>query len=264
MSLMNYTQLFRGPTFVAAYPGWNFEEIFKLQNMTAEPTTNEITVQDPTRIGLPELDSVNSTSAITFTGEAVAFSPRAAAIAMYGSVTQVPSGTVADEAHEAYIDRTIILKHLPLEVTAVKSDDGVTTYERNKDYAVGPFGIRILPGGPLATAIAATTPPEGEQLKRVPIKVTYNYPTVDVIKPFTTGQKFYRVMVGQINEGGNNEMRRIQCFYCKISLSGGIPLNQGTEFGTVPIQIKLLADPNIMDAGEAAMWQWEVQNVEAA
>lgn len=263
MSLMNYTQLFRGPIFVSAWPNWNFEEVFKLQNVTAEPSTTEITINDPTRIGLPPLDSVTSTSEINLTGEAVSFSPRAAAIAMYGSVTQVPSGSVAGEEHAAFIDRAIMLANIPLEVAAVTSEDGSTTYARNVDYAVGPYGIRILPGGPLAAAIAATTPPEGG-LRSLPILVDYSYPTVDVIKPFTAGQKFYRVMTGQTNEGGNGEKRRIQCFYCKIALNGGMPLNQGAEFGTIPVQIKLLADPNIMDADEAAMWQWEVQNTAAA
>lgn len=137
MSLMNYTQLFRGPLFVSAYPGWVFEEVFKLQNITAEPTTSEITIADPTRIGLPPLDSVTSTSEINLTGEAVSFSPRAAAIAMYGSVTQVPSGEVEGEAHAAFIDRAIMLANIPLEVTAVTSEDGATTYTRNVDYAVG-------------------------------------------------------------------------------------------------------------------------------
>ncbi|MCY1287920.1 hypothetical protein D9M70_369360 [compost metagenome] len=85
-----------------------------------------------------------------------------------------------------------------------------------------------------------------------------------MIKPFTTGQKYYRVMTGQTNEGGMGEKRRIQCFYCKISLNGGIPINQGAEFGTIPVQIKLLADPNITDEDEAAMWQWEVENKEVA
>lgn len=259
MSLMQYTQLFRGPIYVSDYPNWIFEEVFKLQNLVAEPTTNEITIPNPTLPGLPPLDTVNSTSEITINGEAVSFSPRAAAIATYGSVTQVPSGAEDDEEHDAYIDRVIMLAHIPLEVIGVTSDDGVTPYARNVDYAVVPAGIRILAGGPLATAIAATVPPAGE-LKRLPIKVSYSYPTVDVIKPFITGQKYFRVMTGQINEGGNNERRRIQCFYCKISLNGGIPLNQGQEFGTIPVMIKLLPDPAIFDLAEAAMWQWEVEN----
>ncbi|MDT4824469.1 hypothetical protein FQZ97_577180 [compost metagenome] len=258
MSIMNYTQLFRGPVGVALWPGWNFEEVFKLQNMTAEPTTTEITIPDPTRIGLPPLDSVTSTSEIVFNGEAVSFSPAAAAIAMYGSVTKVPAGEVEEEPHNAYIDRIIMLAHIPLEVSAVTDAAGTTTYVRNVDYAVAPMGIRILQGGTLAADIAETTE------LTLPIKVSYSYPTVDVIKPFTTGQKFYRVLVGQVNEGGNSEKRRIQCFYCKIALNGGIPLNQGAEFGVIPIQIRLLADPNIFDEGEAAMWQWEVEDKSAA
>lgn len=258
MSLMQYTQLFRGPVGIALWPGWNFEEVFKLQNMEAEPTTTEITIPDPTRIGLPPLDSVTSTSEIVFNGEAVSFSPAAAAIAMYGSVTKVPAGSVVEEEHSAYIDRTIMLAHIPLEVTAVTADGVSEPYVRNIDFAVTPAGIRVLLGGRLADDIAA------ESALMLPIKISYSYPTVDVIKPFTTGQKFYRALVGQINEGGNNEKRRIQCFYCKIALNGGIPLNQGAEFGTVPIQIRLLADPNIFDEGEAAMWQWEVEDKSAA
>lgn len=250
---MLHTQLFRGPINIAAWPTWNFEEVFKLENVSAEPTTNEITVADPTRIGLPPLDSVTSTSEITITGDAVAFSPAAAALAMYGSVERVPSGSVSDEAHDAYIDRTIMLANIPLEVTSVTSSDGLTAYTRNVDYAVTPAGIRILRGGVLAGEIAAET-----SLK-LPIKVSYSYPTVDVIKPFTTGQKHWRVLFGQQNEGGNNEKRRIKAYYCKISLNGGIPLNQGTEFGTVPVQIKILPDPNIFDIGEASMWEWEVE-----
>lgn len=257
MSLMQYTQLFRGPVGVSLYPNWNFEEVFKLQNVSAEPTTTEITIPDPTRFGLPPLDFVNSTSEITITGEAVAFSPAAAAIAMFGSVERVPSGSVVNEERAAYVDRTIMLTHVPLQVTAVKSDDELTTYVRNVDYSVTPAGIRILVGGNLAAEIAA----ESEQT--LPIKVSYSYPTVDVIKPFTTGQKYYRVLFGQQNEGGSNERRRIQCFYCRISLNGGIPLNQGAEFGVIPVQIKLLADPAITDIGEAAMWQWEVESVDS-
>ena len=254
MSHMLHTQLFRGPVGVALWPGWNFEEVFKLQNMTAEPTTTEITIPDPTRIGLPPLDSLISTSEIVLNGEAVAFSPAAAAIAMYGSVTNVPAGSVVDEAHTAYIDRTIMLTHIPLEVTSVTADGVSGPYQRNIDFAVTPGGIRILPGGRLADDIAA------ESELRLPIKVSYSYPTVDVIKPFISGQKYYRVLLSQINEGGNSEKRRIQCFYCRIALNGGIPLNQGAEFGVIPVQIRLLADPNIVDVGEAAMWQWEVEN----
>lgn len=256
MSLMQYTQLFRGPLFVSAYPSWNFEEVFILQNISAEPSTTQITIPDPRRFGLPPLDTVNSTSEINITGEAVGFSPAAAAIAMYGSVERVPSGSVTDEEHNAYVDRVIMLSHIPLEVTAVTSDDGLTTYVRNVDYSVNAGGIRVLLGGTLAADIAA----ESEQT--LPIKISYTYPTVDVIKPFTTGQKYWRVMTAQQNEGGNNERRRIQCFYCRISLNGGIPLNQGTEFGVIPVTINLLADPAITDQGEAAMWQWEVESVD--
>lgn len=43
------TQLFRGPCGVAPYPSYVFEELFKLQNVTAEPESTEITIPDPRR-----------------------------------------------------------------------------------------------------------------------------------------------------------------------------------------------------------------------
>lgn len=254
--IMKHTQLFRGPVMVAEWPGHNYEELFKLQDTTAEPTTNEITIADPTRVGLPPLDTVQTVSEIDIQGEAVDFSPRAAAVLMYGSVEETPSGTATEE-HNAYIGRDIMLAEFPLGVTSVQDDD-MEAYERNVDYAVTHVGLRILPGGALAAKIAGTTAGPGE-LKKLPITVEYSYPTADVIKPFVAGQKYFRVLFGQINEGGNNERRRIRCFYCKISLNGGIPLNQGSDFGTIPVSIKLLADPNIVDASEAAMWDWKVE-----
>lgn len=262
---MLYTQLFRGRTNVAPYPSHIFEELFKLQTTSAEPDSTEITIPDPTRLGLPELDGVTAISAINITGEAVDFSPAAAAVLLYGSVEKVPSGTVAEpEVHNAYVDRTIRLAHIPLVVTSVTGAGGNPVYVKGVDYAVTPGGIRVLKGGTLATAINATVAPVGGGLKTLPIEIDYSYPTVDVVKPFTTSRKFYRVMFEQINEGGNGEKRRITCFYARISLNGGLPLNQGTDFGTIPVQIRLLPDPDIFESGEAAIFTMELQDTDAA
>lgn len=258
-----YTQLFRGPTSICAYPGWNFEQIFRLQNIQGEPDTSEITVQDPTRVGLPELDGVTAWKAVNLTGEAVDFSPAAAAVCLYGSIERTPSGTATGEACVAYVGKTIRLRHIPLTVAQVTSDDGDTVYIKNKDYAVTPGGIKILVGGDLASAIAAVTAGPGVE-KSLPILVDYDYPTVDLIKPFTAGRKYYRVMCEQINEGGGNERRRVIGYYARISLNGGMPLLSGDEFATIPVQIRLLPDPEIIEVGEASMWTIEHQVIDAA
>lgn len=261
---MLYTQLFRGITSVAPYPSNVFQELFKLQTTSAEPQSTEITIPDPTRLGLPELDGVTSISGMNITGEAVDLSPAAAAVLMYGSVEKVPAGEVDEEVQDAYVDRIIRLAHIPLVVGAVTGAGGTPTYVRGVDYAVTPGGIRVLKGGALATAINATTAPVDGGLKRLAIEISYSYPTVDVVKAFITTRRFYRVMFEQINEGGNGEKRRITCYYARISLNGGVPLNQGTDFGTIPVQITLLPDPNIYEPGESAIWTWEVQDTEAA
>ena len=99
-------------------------------------------------------------------------------------------------------------------------------------------------------------------LKRLPIEVNYSYPTVDVISPFVTGRKFYRVLWEQVNEAGDGEKRRTLAYYVRISLNGGLPLNQGAEFGVIPVQLRMLPDPNIIDVGEAAIFKMEVQNTD--
>ncbi|WP_287030051.1 hypothetical protein [Pseudomonas sp. UBA6310] len=261
---MLYTQLFRGPTKVAPYPSYVFEELFKLQNVQAEPETAEITIPDPSRIGLPELDGVTSVTAINVTGEAVNLSPAAMAVLMYGSTEKVPSGTVDGETQEAYVDRTIRLANIPLVVSAVKSADGTTTYTRGVDYVVTAGGIRIQKGGALAGAINASAAPSDGGLKRLPIDIDYTYPTVDVVKLFTQSRRFYRLMFEQVNEGGDGEKRRVTCFYARISLNGALPLNQAGEFGTVPVTLRLLSDPDITDTGEAAIWTMEVEDKDAA
>ena len=256
-----YTQLFRGITEVASYPGHNYEELFKLQNVQAEPEIEEITIQNPTRAGLPELDGVVATTAINVTGEAVDFSPQAAAICLYGSIERTPSGTVAEEEHNAHIGGTMLTANIPLEVTALTGVGGTPVYVRGTDYAVTPGGIRVLAGGQLETDIAAVTPAEGEE-KTVPVLISYSYPTVDLIKPFTAGRKYYRVAFSQQNEGGANERRRIKCFYARIAIAGAMPWNQGAEFGAVPVSIRLLPDPNIFDQGEAAIFTIEHELVD--
>ncbi len=259
---MLHTQLFRGPTKVAAYPTRVFEELFKLQNVTVEPETTEITIQDPTRIGLPELDGVTSTTALNCTGEAVNFTPAAAAVILYGSTERVPSGSVDAEEHDAYVDRTIMLANLPLVISSVTGEGGTPVYERGIDYAVTPGGIHVLLGGRLADDINAKAAPSDGGLKRLPIEVNYTYPTVDVISPFVTGRKFYRVLWEQVNEAGDGEKRRTLAYYVRISLNGGLPLNQGAEFGVIPVQLRMLPDPNIIDVGEAAIFKMEVQNTD--
>lgn len=261
MSQQPYTQLFRGPTSICAWPGWDFEQIFRLQNIEGEPETSEVTIPDPTRIGLPELDGVTSFKAVNLTGEAVDFSPAAAAVCLYGSVERTPSGTKTGEQHDAYIGKTIRTVNIPLSITKVTDEDGDVTYVKNKDYAVTPGGLKVLPGGDLAAAIAAVVVDPGEE-KSLPIKIDYAYPTVDLIKPFTVGRRYYRVMCEQINEGGGNERRRVIGYYARISLNGSMPLLSGDEFATIPVQVRLLPDPEIIEPGEAAMWTIEHQAIE--
>lgn len=250
----DYTLLFRGTTSLAPYPTHDYQEVFKLQNTEAEPDTTEIVIQNPTRPGLPELDGVTSTGGIGISGEAVTASPAALAILAYGSVERVPAGDVEGEEHNAYVDGIIRLENMPLAIAAVTNEAGTTTYVRGVDYSQTPGGLRILRGGTLAAAIDALPAVPGGGRKKLPVLVDYSWPDVDLVKLYNQGRKFWRVMFEQINEGSAREKRVIYCRYARIALGGALPINQGAEFGVIPVSIKLLPDPAILEADDSAIW----------
>lgn len=265
MRMLN-TQLFRGQTALAEYPGRAYQSLFKLDAVTCTPASSRISIADPESIGLSELDAVELVSSITVKGNAVNFSPEAAAALLYGGIERVPAGTFEDEPHDAYIDGIIKTAGIPLTITALTSADGLTTYTPGIDYKVLAGGVRILDGGPLATAINATVLGAGQTRKSLPVLISGTTPTVDIIKPFTqSAGKRWRMLVGTRNVAGNRERRRVEAFYATIKLGGDLQLTQQGEFGTVPVEITLSADPALdeMD-GEAAIWQFEVERTDVA
>jgi hypothetical protein len=220
------------------------------------PELTELTIADPRSRSNSELDGVSRASGGTLEGELLELPPESLA-ALLGSINvSVASGTVAAETKAAMVGRTIITDKLPLAITSLTSEDGTDEYEADVDFVKTPGGIRILPGGQLATDIAATVA-DADGNKSLLVKYAYTYPKTNLVEAFIQGRKYYEVFIETTNEAGELQNRRVKIRRSRIGLSGELPLINRDDFAVVGVTFTLSEDPDFFGAGESALLKWE-------
>lgn len=221
---------------------------------------NEIVIKDPRTITDSELDGVSRPSGGTVQGELLEFPPETLVALLNANRTEVPTGTATDEAHAAMVGRTSMTFRLPLAITSVKSADDVTTYVAGTDYVKTPGGVQWLDGGDLAADIAAAVA-DADGNKSVPVKVTYTYPTINLIQAFKRGRQYYEVFVETMNEAGQLNGRRVTFRRARMALGGDLPLINRDEFAVIPVTFTLSEDPNYFGSDESGLMVWEEEVV---
>ncbi len=225
------------------------------------PELTELTVADPRTLANSELDGVSRPAGGTLEGELLELAPETLVALLAARRQTVESVAVADESVVVMVGRTSMLKYLPLSITEVASTDDATTYTANLDYVKTPGGIRVLPGGPLATAInAVAADPDGN--KSLPVKVTYECCKTDLIHAFMKGREFWEVFVETMNEAGQLDGRRVRFRRARIGLSGSLPLINRDDFAAIGVSFTLSQDPNFFVPNESAFFVWENEVVE--
>lgn len=221
---------------------------------------NEIVVNDPRTITDSELDGVSRPSGGTVQGELLELPPETLVALLNANRTVVPTGTVTDEVHSAMVGRTSMTVRLPLSVTSVKSADGLTTYVAGADYVKTPGGIKWLGDGDLGDDVAAATA-DADGNKSVPVKVTYTYPTINLVQAFKRGRQYYEVFVETMNEAGQLNGRRVTFRRARMALSGDLPLINRDEFAVIPVTFTLSEDPDYFGSAESGLMVWEEEVV---
>lgn len=220
------------------------------------PEANELTLADPRTKSNSELDGVTRISGGTLEGELLELPPESLA-ALLGSINvSVAAGTVAAETKPAMIGRTIITDKLPLAITSLTSEDGTDEYEADVDFVKTPGGIKVLPGGQLATDIAATTA-DADGNKSLLVKYAYTYPKTNLVEAFIKGRKYYETFIETTNEAGELQNRRVTIRRNRIALSGELPLINRDDFAVVGVSFTLSEDPDFFGAGQSALLKWE-------
>ncbi|WP_330114920.1 hypothetical protein SA496_01235 [Pseudomonas sp. JS3066] len=220
------------------------------------PELNELTVADPRTLANSELDGVSRPAGGALEGELLELAPETLVALLAGRRQTVASESVADESVVVMIGRTSMLKFLPLSITSVKSVDDVTTYVANTDYVKTPGGLRVLPGSPLAEAIAAVAA-DTDGYKSLPVKVTYVRCKTDLIQAFMKGREFWEVFIETMNEAGQLNGRRVTLRRARIALSGSLPLINRDDFAAIGVTFNLSQDPNFFVPDESAFFVWE-------
>ncbi|MCY1436857.1 hypothetical protein D9M71_529950 [compost metagenome] len=194
-------------------------------------------------------------------GELLELVPETLAALLAARRVVIETGAVADEETVVMVRRTSMLKYLPLSITSVKSVDDVTTYVANIDYVKTPGGIRVLPGGELATAIEAQAA-DADGNKSLSVKVAYSRCKTDLIQAFMKGRQFWEVFVETMNEAGQLDGKRVRFRRARIGLTGSLPLINRDDFAAVGITFTLSQDPNFFVPDESAFFVWENEVVE--
>lgn len=193
-----------------------------------EAETQDIKLQDYTSPGGGLDASVQRVSAVNISYNARHFNKANIARALFGTATDVKSGTVADEPHTAYPGALIALKYPGASAVVVKSTDSVpVTYELDTDYSINNAGFpEIIEGGVITAATEVT--------------VSYSYAAHADIQTLTASGKRFRMVFIGLNEARSGKPVVIEAF--KVSHSpAGLGLI-GDEFGGMEFTAKVEKD----------------------
>lgn len=197
--------------------------------------TEEKTLTDYTTPGGGADASVTRITAVNVSYTAHGFDTANIARALYGSSTDVVSGTVTGETHTAYKGALVkFAKPQPNAVTLTNSD-GTTTYVAGTDYQVMEAGVLIMEGGAIADATV--------------VKANYSYPPHAKIQALVNSGKKYRVVIVGLNEARSGKPQIIEIYKLGHSPAGMSVI--GDDFGSMEFAGKAEKNPAIIASGES-------------
>lgn len=189
-------------------------------SLSYQAEVQDIEEQDYTTPGGGLDTSVQRISALNITYNARHFKAENMARALYGTATDVASGTVTAEEHVAHPGALILLAHPGATSVVVKNEAGTTTYVLDTDYTLDSAGFPIIKeGGGIADGST--------------IQVDYSYAKHATIQALVaSGKRFRHVFVG-LNEARSGKAVVIECYrvnHSPASLSFIGDEFQGMEF----------------------------------
>jgi len=147
--------------------------------------------------------------------------------AIFGTASNIPSGTVTDEAVTAYKGAIVPLAHTSLSAIVVKNTAGDTTYVANTDYEVRAGGIFILSAGAITNAQS--------------LKVSYSHAAYDKVEAMTTGALTLEMHFEGLNEANSGRPVIVDIYRAQLSPAKALSL-LGDKFVDLQIDAEVLAD----------------------
>ena len=221
-----------------AYP---FEPMGLGSTMEQAHEVNKINLANTMTPAGGNYDSASRVTAMTlnfnfrefFTGNFVRF--------LWASVAELQSGAVTGEQKEAKVGMTTMLDKMPLSITTVvDAATGLVEYEEDIEWKLTGSGIEPMPGGALATAIAAAA----AAVPPVPflIEVDYTSAPVDEIQPLANTGVELELLFEGVNAVGTQKRNNNLYYRCKFDLVQTLAWINIEDFMGQQVSCEVLAD----------------------
>lgn len=218
--------------------GAPFEPMGLGSTMEQAHEVNKITLANTMNVAGGNYDSSSRVTAMTlnfnfrefFTANYVRF--------LWASFTELQSEAVTGEEQVAQVGMTTMLDKMPLSITrVVDAETGLVEFEEDIDWKLTGSGIEPLPGGALASAIAAAS---GDYL----IEVDYMTANVDDIQPLANSGQELELLFEGVNAVGTQKRTNNLYYRCKFDLAASLAWINIEDFMGMEVSCEVLADPS--------------------
>jgi hypothetical protein len=217
--------------------GLPFRDVGLVSTVTQATETQEITLANTRTPEGGNFDKKTRITALTLAMNFREFNTENIAANLWANVSEVPSAAVADEAHIAQVDKTIVLEKMPLTITSVTdAATGTTTFVEDDDYRMTGSGIEVLPGGALATAIEGAV---GDYS----VEVSYTCAAFDEIEVLTNSSQEFEILLEGQNGAGTMKRINPRFWRCKFAPAESLDWLGTEDFMGMNVAVEVLADP---------------------
>ena len=160
---------------------------------------------------------------------------------LWAAATELESEAVTGEQKEAKVGMTTMLDKMPLSITTVTdAATGLIEFEEDIEWKLTGSGIEPMPGGALATAIAAAA----AQNPPVPfmIEVDYMSAPVDEIHPLANSGVELELLFEGVNAVGTQKRVNNLYYRCQFDLAATLAWINIEDFMGQQVSCEVLAD----------------------
>lgn len=231
----------KGEIFIGPYAGGAaMVSVGNCSELTFSHATEKKELIDYTNAGGGKANTLERITGVTLAIKAHDVNAANLALGALGGTASVSTGTITDEAHEAYKNGLVPFTYVPntASTITIKNSAGSTTYVEGTDYVITGAGIYILSGGAIADATPGTPN----------IKATYTKKAVSVVEAMVaTAQEYKLVFVG-LNEAQSGKQAIVTVHRFKPGAAQNVAYI-GDDYAALDLPGEALSDSAITGAG---------------
>ena len=217
--------------------------------LTLSPQEDVKSLLDSTQPGGNMRNEVRRLTAVNLSYTFHDFSAENFAIGLRSSATPITAGTATDEEVVAYAGGYTNLAKLAATITAVKSMDGLTTYDPGDDYELRDGLLYVTSDGDIGAPVAGAPN----------CKVTYTYGAQKKVEALVNSNKQYELVFIGLNEARSGKRTRVMLH----RVSGGVLQEMsviGEEYGAGQVNGSLLSDATKTGQGISQYFTFETED----